>query len=165
MRNKIVIFVAAILAMALAGAALAQPDHLFFAELSGANENPPVNTDTTGEAKFRLSRGGDTLQFELKIEDGEDIITGAGAHIHCGGPTANGPIAAYLAAGSPAPGFDGDIQLEASLNDQNVEPTPCGGTLEELVASMRAGNTYVNVHSAANPGGEIRGQIGPPGSR
>ncbi len=72
----------------------------------------------------------------------------------------NGPVAAFLAGNHPR-GWDVDGKWidNATLTDANVMPTGCGTTLAELIAAMRDGGTYVNVHNQANPGGEVRGQI------
>jgi hypothetical protein len=56
-------------------------------------------------------------------------------------------------------GFDGKVQIQATLMDANIVNTACGATIADLVQSMRDGNTYVNAHSPAFTGGEIRGQI------
>jgi hypothetical protein len=62
-------------------------------------------------------------------------------------------------AGPVPGGFDGKVRVQGTLTDANIVNTACGSTISEIVDSMLAGNAYVNVHSAANPGGEVRGQI------
>jgi len=137
--------------------AFADDDNEFTANLSGASEVPPVATDTTGKAEFKASD--DKLKFKLKIKKGVGIFAGPGAHIHCGAEGMNGGIVAFL-AGGVAVGLEGKIKVEGTLTDANVNgAVGCGSTISELVDSMRAGNTYVNVHSSANVFGEIRGQI------
>lgn len=151
---------AAVVAVGLAAAGVAHggsfEDAEFVAELAGSNEVPPVTTDTSGEAKFEVV--GESVAFELEIDEAVDILGVAGAHIHCAPAGENGPVVAFLAGAVPG-GFDGHVELKATLTGANIINDACGGTLEELVASMRDGNTYVNVHSPAHPGGEIRGQI------
>lgn len=145
--------------VAIAGAAYGGSpfrDATFVAELSGEEEVPPVATDASGEAKFEVD--GDVLLFELEIQDAVDLLGAAGAHIHCAPAGENGPVVAFLAGVVPG-GFDGTIGVKASLTDDNIVNSACGGTIGELVASMSAGGTYVNVHSPEHPGGEIRGQI------
>lgn len=131
----------------------------FSAELSGAEEVPiGVITDTTGEAEFEVNKKRTKIDFKLEIEDAIGILGVAGAHIHCAPAGANGPVVAFLAGPVPG-GFDGDVEIEATLTQANIINTDCGATIAELVQSMRDGNTYVNVHSVAFPSGEIRGQI------
>ncbi len=130
----------------------------FKAELTGDEEVPPVITDTSGEAKFEVNKDKTRIDFELEIEDAVDILGAAGAHIHCAPFGVNGPVVVFL-AGVVAGGFDGKVEIKASFTEANIVNPSCGTTLSELIANMKAGNTYVNVHSVANPGGEIRGQI------
>lgn len=133
-------------------------DAEFKAELSGDEEVPPVETDASGEAKFVVNADETAISFELEIEDATDILGAAGAHIHCAPAGENGPVVVFLAGAVPG-GFDGDVKLKATLTAANIVNDACGSTITELVQSMRDGNTYVNVHSPAHPGGEIRGQI------
>lgn len=131
----------------------------FKADLTGDQEVPsPVVTETTGEARFKVNSALTEIKFELEIEDAVDILSAAGAHIHCAPADQNGPIVAFLAGEVPG-GFDGEVKIEGTLTDANIINTACGATIAELVQSMKDGNAYVNVHSVANPGGEIRGQI------
>ena len=131
----------------------------FKAELSGAEEVPmPVVTDTTGEAKLEVDAGRTRIDYELEIEDGENVLGAAGAHIHCGPAGMNGPVAAFLTGMLPG-GVNGELQIKATLSQANVMPTACGSTLSELVDAMLDGQTYVNVHSSDFPGGVVRGQI------
>lgn len=160
------ILAAGVVVLLVASAAYGGPgrafsDADFKAELSGDEEVPPVETDTTGEAKFIVDETDDGTQidFELEVADATDILAAAGAHIHCAPEGENGPIVAFLAGQVPG-GFDGDFEVKATLTDDNVDgEAGCGDTIDALLAEMEAGNTYVNVHSAANPGGEVRGQI------
>jgi hypothetical protein len=133
-------------------------DREFKAVLTGANEVPPVDTDTSGKAEFEVNRDQTKIKFELKIRNATKILGVAGAHIHCAPEGVNGPIVAFL-AGPVTGGFDGKVEIEATLTAENITNTACGATIADLVQSMRDGDTYVNAHSPAFPGGEVRGQI------
>jgi hypothetical protein len=133
-------------------------DREFKAVLNGANESTPVVTDATGKAEFEVNRDQTKIKFELKFRNATDILSAAGAHIHCAPEGVDGPIVAFL-AGSVNGGFDGKVEIEATLTAANITNPVCGATIADLVQSMRDGNTYVNAHSTAHPGGEIRGQI------
>lgn len=129
------------------------------ADLSGAQEVPPVETDTSGTAKFRINPGSAEIDFQLKVKNGVGLLAVAGAHIHCAPTGANGPVVAFLATPNPA-GVDGKLKVSGTITDANIVNDACGATVDELVASMQAGRAYVNVHSKANPSGVVRGQIG-----
>ncbi len=106
---------------------------------------------------------GDTIEFKLDIRNADGILGAAGAHIHCAPGGANGPVVAFLAGVVPG-GFDGKVKLDATLTAANIVNPACGADIALLAESMRAGDTYVNVHSIDFPGGEVRGQIRPLGS-
>ncbi len=126
----------------------------FEVDLSGSEEVPSVVTDTTGEAEFEFEDG--TLEFELEVEDAVVVVA---AHIHCGAVGVNGPVGVTLFAGPP---FSGDGTLaEGTITAPNAV-NACGwADLSDVLAAMNTPDTYVNVHTAVNPGGEIRGQIDP----
>ncbi len=129
------------------------------ADLSGAEEVPPVETTTSGTSKFRVNPGSGEIDFQLKVKDGVDLIAVAGAHIHCAPPGSNGPVAAFLATPVEG-GVDGMLKVSGTITDADIIDVGCGSSVDELVEAMSAGQTYVNVHSLANPSGEVRGQIG-----
>ena|SRR3990172_8570934 len=134
-------------------------DREFKAVLKGTNEVDPVDTDATGKAEFEVNRDQTKIKFELTIRNATDIFSGDnGAHIHCAAKGVNGPIVAHLEGPIPG-GFDGKVEIEATLTAANITNPACGATIADLVQSMRDGRTYVNAHSLAFPGGEIRGQI------
>ena len=116
----------------------------FAAMLSGANEVPPVDSPATGQALMTLSADMSELHYRLMVND----LDGAtAAHIHEAPAGSNGPVIFPLFTGGPPP-------LE--------QGSPAGGTLAPTisqVAALVAGDYYVNVHTPANPGGEIRGQV------
>jgi hypothetical protein len=126
----------ALLMLALAsGAALAGT---IKATLSGAQEVPPVETKATGEAKFQL-KADRSVSGSVKTEG----IDGIAAHIHDGAPGVNGPVA---------------IPLNKKGKREWTIPVGTKFTPAQ-VESLKAGTLYVNVHTQAHKGGEIRGQL------
>jgi hypothetical protein len=159
MRRKILAALLAVLTVLLLTAA-SSGGRNFKADLSGANEVPAVESDTTGRATFHADREETEIRFTLRVRNADGILGAAGAHIHCGPEAENGPIVAFL-AGPVVGGLDGSVVIRATLSGENIDDgAGCGSTIAELLDSMRDGDTYVNVHSIANPGGEVRGQIG-----
>lgn len=128
--------------------------HEFSAALSGDHEIPPVDTEATGEALFTLNEAGEELTYEVTVSDIENVVA---AHIHCGAVDANGPVGVTLYDDDPV-SPDG-VLAEGTITEPD-DDNGCGWeTLDEVVAAIRGDHTYVNVHTQANPGGEIRGQI------
>ncbi len=112
---------------------------LFEIPLSGDQENPPVQTEATGLCMGTLNAN----QTQFKITCMHDVEAVAAAHIHKAPAGTNGGVVFPFA--DPTSPFSGTWNLTS-----------------ENVADLLAGNLYVNVHSAANPSGELRGQIIPP---
>lgn len=115
-----------------------------------------VTTTTAGTAGGTVT-GEIGIRWRLDVENINDVTA---AHIHVGAEGENGPVMIPLFTGPPKEGeFSGTLAegtlTEADLN--NIE----GRTAEEVAELIRTGRTYVNVHTAENPDGEIRGQIKP----
>lgn len=132
----------------------------FFADLSGANEVPPVATAATGNASFLTSDDGLTLFYTLQTQGLTDTLA---AHIHLGQPGVNGGVVAFLfnAGGTPVT-VDG-LLSSGGLTAADLTGALAGQPLSALLTELEAGNAYVNAHTVANMGGEIRGQIFEPG--
>ena len=147
------ILIAAILALVVApGSALAAdpPVPAFGGPLSGAQEVPAVVTGATGEGTLVISADGSTLTYVVTFSG----LSGApvAAHIHIGeAGVAGGVILPLVASASPMVG---------TLTASNFTASGAITTFAQAVAAIQAGNTYFNIHTAAHPGGEIRGQIG-----
>jgi hypothetical protein len=107
--------------------------------LSGSQEVPPVTTSATGKGTITI--GNDKMVSGSVTTTG---VEGTAAHIHMAAPGKNGPVIVPL------------------TKKDNTYSVPAGTKLtDEQYAAYKAGNLYVNVHSAANKGGEVRGQIKP----
>jgi hypothetical protein len=138
------VLVALLLVMAPAGAAQDATTETgqFTAILKGAQEVPPVATAASGMARFTLTND-DKLTYEVAVQN----ITGiTAAHIHPGAPGVNGPPLFTLFDGTDT--FDPGNPISGEVTLTNAQ-----------VTALLAGNYYINVHTSANPGGEIRGQI------
>lgn len=139
----------------------------FRAHLSGSEEVPPADTRGQGQAIFQLSKDGTELTYKLIAANIENITQ---AHIHCGAAGVNGPVVVFLYPAAPPAEliperFNGVLAEGVRTND-NVISRPdsdeCPGgvvNFNELMAKIRSGDAYVNVHTLQYPGGEIRGQI------
>lgn len=149
-RLLIATLVSAVAVVVLASGASAGSN--FAAPMSGDQEVPAVDTRGTGVGTFKLRDEG--LVFKVNVANLEDIVA---AHIHCGAAGVNGPIGVTLFS-------DGPVTVNGTLAQGTIaEPDPgndCGwADLEAVVEALESGDTYVNVHTVANPGGEIRGQV------
>lgn len=111
--------------------------------LLGRNEATPVPSNAKGVAHFTLVNT-DTLQYQIAVSD---IISITAAHIHLGVVGKNGPVVHGLYNGTGAFDAANPISGVITLTAPNL-------------VDLLTGYYYVNVHTAANPGGEIRGQIG-----
>jgi hypothetical protein len=130
----------------------------FRAHMSARESVPSAESLGHGQSIFRLRRDGSELQFRVILANIDNVI---GIHIHLGAVGDTGPIVLPL-LGNP---FIDDPGL--TVNGTVVEGTatatdvsgPLAGDLDALLAAMRAGDTYVNVHTTEFRPGEIRGQI------
>ena len=126
--------------------------------LSGANSVPPVQTSASGTAIIYLEGGpnGFNISFELDVTNIVDVTA---AHIHLGAPGANGEVIVPLFTGPQKSGSFTGVLAKGAITEADLTGPMKGKTFAELAASVLSGQTYVNVHTAANPTGEIRGQI------
>jgi CHRD domain len=107
--------------------------------LSGDQEVPAVTTSAKGSGMISIK---DDMSVSGSVTT--TGVQGTAAHIHEGAAGKNGPVI---------------VPLTKSGDTYSVAP---GAKLTDAqMASFKAGNLYVNVHSAANPGGEIRAQLKP----
>ncbi len=129
---------AAALLLALGGAASAADVQV---KLSGDQETPAVTTSASGSGT--LSVGDDkSISGSIKTKD----LSGAtAAHIHKGAAGDKGPPVVHLTKASDS---EWTVPAGSKLSDEDYE-------------SFKAGKLYVNIHTAVNKGGEIRGQITP----
>ncbi len=127
----------------------------FGATLKGANETPPVDAKGTGTATFTVS--GTSVDYKITASGLSGDATAA--HIHLGPTTTAGPVVVPFPAKAITNGANGSVTISGSFSSADIKPNPGIKSLDDLLGQMRAGGTYVNIHTAAHPAGEIRGQI------
>ena len=122
------------------------PDGILFAfgGLEGSQQVPPVATDAGGTFAVTVDTMDSTLVAHVNATGVDDAVA---AHLHDGYAGVNGPIAIGLE------------QDPANVGHWSVVGAPVDAT---ALAAIGAGGYYVNVHTPANPGGEVRGQLAPP---
>jgi Cu/Zn superoxide dismutase len=116
-------------------------DATFIATMNGTQEVPPVTTDARGLGVFHYTWGDTTLDVNIQVTELSSDITGA--HLHLAPAGENGPVIFDLGNFREGNTFRGRIS---------------GLTIFDIL-NLLAGNVYVNVHTANNTGGEIRGQL------
>jgi CHRD domain len=109
-------------------------------KLSGANEVPPVTTAASGTGTITVAADG-SVSGSVKVTG----VAATMAHIHVGAAGKNGPVLIPLTQTAPG---EWSVPAGAMLNAEQMK-------------SYKAGELYVNVHSEANKGGEVRAQITP----
>jgi len=142
--------------------------------MTGDGEVPPRVTPAHGVAVFNLSPDETQLRYNVVVSRMQNVV---GGHIHRGTPGVNGPIIFPFFSAAPGGGEQNGVLVKGTLVRGNPLPTTLPGLTHEdrfdaLIALMRSGNTYVNIHSNDGvpptntgpgdfPGGEIRAQVTP----
>ncbi len=165
--KKLGIFTA--LLVALAAPTLARAEQIQ-ATLTGYEETPAaVSTVASGEFRAMINRGDQSIDYELTYSGLEGTVTQA--HIHVAQLSVTGSIVIWLCGTATNPGPAGTQTcpqsgtitgtataanvIAGSIATQQL----AAGELAEVIAAIRAGAAYANVHTNLSPGGEIRGQI------
>jgi hypothetical protein len=165
-KTKLVGLLACVVAMPAMGATIT-----YTTSLSGANETPPNASPGTGTATVVV----DTIANEMSVDVSFAGLVGnvTVAHIHCcvaapgnAGPATPVPTFPGFPAGVTAGSYSAtfDMTLPGSYNPAFVTAnggTPAGAWAT-LLAGFAAGTTYLNIHTNAFPGGEIRGFLRAP---
>jgi len=138
--------------------------------LTGYQEVPALSTSGAGEFHATISDDDHAIRYRLTFSRLETDATQA--HIHFENATNNGGIVAFLCTnlGNAPAGTDppacppGGGTVSGTLTPADVSAGAAAqgiaaGEFSELVDAIKAGATYVNVHSADRPGGEIRAQL------
>jgi len=142
--------------------------------LTGYEEVPAVSTAGNGTFNATISKDGSRIDWVLSYADTESTVQQA--HIHLGQKDVNGGISVFLCTNlnngptgiqgcPPAPATISGTIFAADVSP-NIPATAAArgqglntGEIDELIEAMRAGMTYVNVHTTLIPTGEIRSQI------
>ena len=164
----VAVAVSATASMASAGGS-SHDDRTTVQERLSGYEETPLALSTTGSGRFRaqVDEGGQRISYTLSYSDLEAAITQA--HIHFGARAQSGGISVFLCTnlGNGSAGTQECPPAPATVTG-TITPAdvlgPSGqgiaaGEFDELVDALRAGLTYVNVHSTKYPAGEVRGQL------
>jgi len=139
-----------------AGAASAQTFTLT-AQLNGANETPAaLNTGAFGTATVTVDMRARTVTYRVDVFNLPSGVTAS--HIHVGAAGTGGPVVVNFAPPVPA---SNDFAFSGTVKDTEFLLRPDQGirSADDMFQAIIGGNAYVNVHSAVNPGGEVRGQL------
>lgn len=117
-------------------------DAPYLVSMSGRQENPAVTTAATGSGVVSINAAGTQALVTMNWAGLSGNATAG--HVHSGRSGVNGPIVCNLSPPAAATG---------SVTDFLCTFSPA------QITSLRQGQFYLNVHTAANPGGEVRGQI------
>ncbi len=134
------------------------PQEKYVAELRGSNEVPANNSTAVGRVVLLVSRDGSYAEYSAEASGLSGGIRGG--HFHRAAPGVNGGIVLsffFNADGSenrqPTPGTT-DLEINKA-----IARTITKAQLDPILADLRAGNIYANIHTPNFTGGEIRGQM------
>jgi CHRD domain len=168
MRKVLGIGVVLVVLLAVAGLASAGENRNYSVHLNGDTEVPANASRAAGQAVFKLSPDGTSLDYRLIVANLDNPIA---AHIHVGPPGVNGPVVAFLFGPAPAGGGTANgVLARGTITAANLVGPLAGQPFSALIDALNSGNAYVNVHTNDGvppagtgpgdlPGGEIRGNF------
>ena len=115
-----------------------------------------INTAAFGDSTVVVDLGAQTLTYTVRVFNLPSGVTAS--HIHVGADKTAGPVVVNFAPPVPASndfGFTGVVKF----SDFVLRPDQGIRSSDDMVQAILGGNSYVNVHSTVNPGGEVRGQL------
>ncbi len=118
-------------------------------EVIGGQTNVLVSPGA-GAASFTLSPDGKVLNYEIRVANTTNIRAG---HLHYAPAGENGPVVVTLFGAKS--GLNNGIIASGEIRDEDID----GRTLNQLIDEIKDGEIYVNIHTAVNPSGELRGQV------
>ena len=123
------------------------------AKLSGSAEVPANASTAAGTFVGTLDEAAGTLTWTLTVPN---ITNMTAAHLHQGAAGVNGGVVVDLfIPASP----QGTVSASGTSRLADVLKGPLAGNAAGFIAAFKGGSIYANVHTTANPGGEIRGQV------
>jgi hypothetical protein len=136
----------------------AQEGQSFSATLSGKDEVPPTESNSTGTSKFQVNENNSQVSYWVNITGIKKVNE---AHIHNGTAGENGDIVATLSKGKSAKGNDRPPQIgfAGNITKDDLQGPLKGKEISDLVTLMSDGGAYANVHTDKYSKGAIRGQI------
>lgn len=158
----------AVLAVVVVAIAAARGGHGIKEKLTGYQEVPALSTPGQGTFRATIDRKAQEIRYTLKFGGLESDVTQS--HIHLENRTNAGPVVVFLctnlgngpAGTQPCPANGGTISgtiRPADVGGGGAAQGLAAGEFDELVRAIKAGATYVNVHSVNRPAGEIRAQL------
>jgi hypothetical protein len=153
MSRIVKVFVMAAFVAGLTGTASAQDTMTIQGSGSSAFETPPVATGGVAHGTCTLSRTSLQIACTTRVHNLVDLTAG---HIHIGGPGVAGPVAINIPE-LPLR-ISNDFTLSWTWRESDLIARPLQGvnTMSDLIEACSSGNCYLNFHTSANPGGEIR---------
>lgn len=128
----------------------------YIVALTGLAERPnPVTTTATGSAVVTVTQ--DSIEWTLNVSGIDSVTQG---HFHAGDANSAGPVMFFVFNSTQAPTGRGVTGVLSSGVIRRTGSTFSGVfTFDSLLTRIRAGTTYLNVHTRRNAPGEIRGQV------
>jgi CHRD domain len=167
-RLAAVVGVVAAIAVVIVAIAAARGGHGIREKLTGYQENPALSTTGHGTFRLTIDRKAQEIHYVLTYGGLESPATQS--HIHFEKKTNNGNIVVFLCSnlGNGPPGTQACPPSGGTISG-TIRPADVGagaaaqgiaaGEFDEFVQAIKAGATYVNVHSVDRTGGEIRAQL------
>ena len=143
-------------ALLISGLGCEQAIRDFTAALDGYHMVPQVTTTATGSAKLVLNVANTEVAYSVDVVDIENATS---AFLHYAPAGVNGEVIADFYLGPPKPGSFSGRLTDGSLRVADLKGPLAGKTMDNFIASVRAGSTYVIVCTDSFPDGEIRGQV------
>ena len=156
---SIIIIVTGLLSLILVATAswnfINADDERFRGKLDGDHEVPPVNSNGSAVAKFKVDN--DTITYNINVTG---ISDATGATLHMGGKKdRDGPIIVNLLKAGEGSATPTGMIIKGNFSGLNLEGPMAGNTTSDVISVAAANKTYVTIQTNDHPDGEIRGQL------